>query len=128
MGLDMYLTGEKYHCLDPENNPMEDGFEVKSRTLRLGYWRKHPDLHGYIVANFAEGVDQCQRIELFSDRLVELIGSVEQDLLPKTSGFFFGCSCPEDKAPTLEILRKALAWLDEYEPGVLKSVYCQASW
>jgi hypothetical protein len=41
MGLDMYLTGEKFFMTDwdnPENNKTEDGYEVKAHRLRLGYW------------------------------------------------------------------------------------------
>jgi hypothetical protein len=30
------------------------------RDREVGYWRKHPDLHGYIVETFADGVDACQ--------------------------------------------------------------------
>ena len=48
MGLDMYLDGEKYlwtDHLNPENNLREDGYRVKARTVELGYWRKHPNLH-----------------------------------------------------------------------------------
>src|ERR1700683_3641911 len=26
----------------------EDGFRLRSKTVELGYWRKHPNLHGYI--------------------------------------------------------------------------------
>ena len=67
MGLDMYLTGEKYFFAYPPEEariPHEDGFEVRSQILRLGYWRKHPNLHGYIVNNFADGEDNCQSIFL----------------------------------------------------------------
>jgi len=38
----------------------------------LVYWRKHPDLHGFIVTTFADGVDNCQQIWL-SDNDIETI-------------------------------------------------------
>jgi hypothetical protein len=56
MGLDMYLTGEKFLMT---RNLEEDGFRLRSKTLELGYWRKHPNLHGYIVQTFADGTDEC---------------------------------------------------------------------
>ncbi len=47
MGLDMYLTGEKFLMPDFQNRSIdlqEDGFRLRSKTVELGYWRKHPDL------------------------------------------------------------------------------------
>ena len=70
MGLDMYLTGEKYLLTDhenPDNNRTEDGFPLKGKLLRLGYWRKHPNLHGFIVNTFADGEDTCHQISLDAD-------------------------------------------------------------
>jgi hypothetical protein len=131
MGLDMFLEGEKFlwkNHRKPELNPIEDGFAVKGRTLRLGYWRKHPDLHGYIVNTFADGKDECQDIELGPDELRQILAASEADKLPETSGFFFGKSQPEDKAATKEILEKAIAWLEEKEPNVSRSVTYRASW
>lgn len=67
MGLDMYLTGSKFLFTNwehPEKNRKEDGIEIESVRLRLAYWRKHPNLHGYIVQTFADGKDECQEIEL----------------------------------------------------------------
>lgn len=49
MGLDMYLEGKEH---------------IGGETVELGYWRKHPDLHGYIVGTFADGKDICQEIPL----------------------------------------------------------------
>jgi len=59
MGLDMFLHGEKYFWGHNGKRPKEDGFEVKEHILELGYWRKHPNLHGYIVQTFADGKDEC---------------------------------------------------------------------
>lgn len=115
MGLDMYLTGQKYLSEDwenPANNATEDGYTVKERNLRLGYWRKHPDLHGYIVREFAEGVDECQEIPLDRDALVKIVGAVRKKQLPKTSGFFFGESDGSEDEETIQILEKAVEWLD----------------
>ena len=73
MGLDMYLTGEKFVMgLKLE----EDGFRLGSKTLELGYWRKHPNLHGYIVQTFAGGKDECQNIYLGVAHIRTIIAAV----------------------------------------------------
>lgn len=131
MGLDMNLYGRKFFWTDydhPENNPTEDGFKVAYHILELGYWRKHPDLHGYIVETFAGGVDECQEIAIERGSLDDLIKAVTERDLPHTDGFFFGKSGEDDREPTLEILRKVKAWLETKEPNVSREIYYRASW
>lgn len=131
MGLDMFLTGEKFLWGDwkhPENNPVEDGFKITKRILELGYWRKHPDLHGFIVETFAEGKDDCQDIWLSEENLQTILEAVKQDKLPHTEGFFFGQSTEEDKQPTIEILENAIKWARGKEKNISRSVYYRASW
>lgn len=131
MGLDMYLNGNKFFWTDwehPENNPTEDGFKVRERSLELGYWRKHPDLHGYIVKTFADGVDECQEIELSSDDLDRIIAAVKGADLPETKGFFFGKSDGSETEEDLKILEGAKAWLNTKEKGIIRSVVYRASW
>src|SRR4051812_6140992 len=99
MGLDMYLRGEKFFWTDwetPSNNRIEDGFRVTSLQIELGYWRKHPNLHGYIVNTFAGGVDECQNITLDAEALNKIILACKVAGLPHTTGFFFG------ESPTLD--------------------------
>ncbi|MGH9344372.1 MAG: phosphoglycerate kinase [Terriglobia bacterium] len=130
MGLDMYLTGEKF-VMDSRLNLKEDGFRLRSKTIELGYWRKHPNLHGYIVQTFAGGEDQCQNIDLgVPDRIRSIIAAIEARTLPDTTGFFFGVSdtSPERVAEDIAIFRKALAWLETEEAGVFRSVIYRASW
>lgn len=131
MGLDMYLHGRKFHWNDwekPENNRMEDGFKVSHTVLELGYWRKHPNLHGYIVNTFADGVDECQDIDLSMDALKKTLQAVEEDQLPHTKGFFFGKSMPEDREESITILQKAIAWLATPDERCSRRVYYRASW
>ena len=131
MGLDMYLTGEKYFCVHPAEEariPREDGFEARSHTLRLGYWRKHPNLHGYIVNTYADGEDHCQSIHLDESQIEEIIAAITAETLPYTEGFFFGASDGTEKDEDLKIFTAALAWLRAPEQGVFKSVSYQASW
>lgn len=131
MGLDMYLIGEKYLRTDYDNpaaNPTEDGFPLTSKLVRLGYWRKHPNLHGYIVSTFAGGEDTCQQIHLEADHIQRIIDAVTRDELPHTDGCFFGESDGSEKSNDLCILNHALEWLRTPEANVWRSVYYQASW
>lgn len=126
MGLDMYLEGETYHYGAPSWEKKSG--DLKKTTVHLGYWRKHPDLHGYIVQTFAGGVDECQRIGLSKADLVLLIDAVNDDRLPKTDGFFFGVTDGSEKEETLHTLRAALDWANEYVDNATRTVYYQASW
>ncbi len=133
MGLDMYLTGDNYLLNDwenPDNNRCEDGHRVKRLELELGYWRKHPDLHGFIVENFADGEDDCRPIELGHEQLRRIIDAIQSGKLPKTQGFFFGESenDSQQKAFDIEVFEKAIAWLAGEAKGKWKSVIYQASW
>jgi hypothetical protein len=140
MGLDMYLNGEKFLWTDwdnPINTPKEDGFRLKTKTLELGYWRKHPNLHGYIVNTFADGKDECQDIYLSTDDINQIIQAVKNDELPVTDGFFFGKSYDEGvsgwtkaerDAETIEILEKAKVWASQRKKGESRDVIYKASW
>ena len=129
MGLDMYLKGEKFFTNFDGERPQEDGFDVSRHELELGYWRKHPNLHGYIVQNFADGVDECQDIELSAENLEQIMQAVKECALPTTTGFFFGTSDGTEVEEDLKILGGALRWLKkEKEKGVCKSVKYRASW
>ena len=97
----------------------------RGKILDLGYWRKHPDLHGYIVQTFAGGADKCQEIKLDAAALRKAIAAVEAGELPHTEGFFFGTSADDPPETDLEILRAALTWL---EAGASRSVWYRASW
>ena len=129
MGLDMHLTGEKY-IPNEYPNVLEDGFRVSQRNLELGYWRKHPNLHGYIVNEFADGVDDCRDIDLSAERLKQLIHAVKDHELPHTEGFFFGKSegSNTETSEDLRILEGALAWLENESFGGWRSVTYRASW
>ena len=131
MGLDMYLTGEKYFCVHPAEEariPREDGFEARSHILRLGYWRKHPNLHGFIVNTYADGEDNCESIYLDESQIEEIIAAITAETLPYTEGFFFGASDGTEKDEDLKIFTAALAWLRALEQGVFKFVHYRASW
>jgi hypothetical protein len=96
MGLDMFMYG-----VTKGRKPEE-----------LGYWRKHPDLHGFIVQTFAGGLDECQEIPLDLEALERIAQAVRDRGLPHTEGFFFGTSDGSEETETLEILAKVIVYLD----------------
>jgi hypothetical protein len=154
MGLDMYLSGRKF--LQGYRMPKlreEDGFEVEEIVVKLGYWRKHPDLHGYIVQHFGplprdvdgrevedgERLDDCSDINLDMANLQQIIEAVKNDELPTTQGFFFGTShklediqlYQQQKDEDLEMLGHAVAWLSLLDANAdycWRSVVYRASW
>jgi hypothetical protein len=137
MGLDQYLTGRKYFGRYGAKPRMEDGHIVEQVELALGYWRKHPNLHGFIVQTFAEGRDECQDIELSADDIHTIITAIQEKALPETTGFFFGESDGSETEEDLEIFGKALGWLtftDAKENGEsslgqpMRSIVYRASW
>jgi hypothetical protein len=123
MGLDMYLTGER--CL---MTPRTGGGSVVTETYDLGYWRKHPNLHGFIVTAFAGGEDDCQPIHLTTEQLRRIRTAVDRWELPATAGFFFGESDGSERPYDLTVLDAAIAWLAVKEPDAVRSVYYRASW
>ena len=126
MGLDMYLTGQRY--FHGRKKPRRDGMEISSERIDLGYWRKHPNLHGFIVETFADDVDDCREIYLNADRIREIIEAVEAAELPETDGCCFGASDGSEKTEDLRTFRQALAWLEADDPKAWRSVYYRASW
>ena len=122
MGLDMYLFAEKYtlyRSWDEEGKDnekfdklvefanlsevidKEQGCLSAYVKIQVGYWRKANAIHNYFVSKCADGVDECQEIEVYRETLEHLRDicgqltqskDVEQakELLPPQSGFFFG--------------------------------------
>ena len=119
MGLDMYLTGDKFVPEHQDNLPRAkvDSYPVESQRLQMGYWRSHWALHNYIEENYSEG-EGCNKIELGPIALREIADAVEEgDLIdysvdPETEAFH---TEPEQVAETLKILRDAADWLDKID-------------
>lgn len=151
MGLDMYLRGDKFYVQDfgaetpTENNgkPTDaDGDCIQNSIHDLGYWRKFAPLHTYIVNEYAEGIDECQQIQLEAEDLEAIADALRGNELPDNEechGFFFGAPehWDEDRADAenhAKMFDDAIDWLraaPKYDSGKLKqwrSVYYQASW
>jgi len=89
MGLDMYAWAV------PATDDLPDtDFERPDGTDEFHYWRKHPNLHGWMEQLYSKkgGVREfnCTSVRLTLDDLGRLEG--ELGSLPETHGFFFGVS------------------------------------
>ena len=96
MGLDMYAFSTK---AKPKT---EVDFETKNfQPEEVHYWRKHPNLHGWMQSLYEEkGGDSSDFngdcVVLTLDDLDCLEHDLKQFDLPDTSGFFFGNSASDD--------------------------------
>lgn len=92
MGLDMYAYKTK---AKPET---EVDFSTKNfDEVEIHYWRKHPNLHGWMESLYNEKGGKsdsfnCVPVILSSEDLDILEEDIKDGTLPNTSGFFYGNS------------------------------------
>jgi len=109
MGLDQYA----YFCSrDNFSGNKEVDFNHVDVAHEFFYWRKHPNLHGwmqnlYIVKGGQEPSFNCSKLRLNEHDIDELEAAVKADKLPQTSGFFFGTSSDQKNIETLEFIKLA---------------------
>lgn len=92
--LDDYLCSkEKYE----EIKAAGEHWPKVSLRKEVGYWRKFNALHNWFVETFQNGVDECQSSIIDVDVLREFLYKLQTinkenaaEILPTTSGFFFG--------------------------------------
>jgi len=141
MGLDMYLTAEKYisgyseqtkrdialEGLEGDHPPIKSDTSVTTQ-LDVAYWRKANQVHDWFVQNVQGGEDNCQKYFVPLDDLRELVTTCEgllvkksvvdaEEELPTASGFFFGNTDYGDDYwadldDTVAQLRPLLDWFD----------------
>jgi hypothetical protein len=108
MGLDMYA-----YIIEKSFVTSDVDFEVDQDSLqKLHYWRKHPNLHGWMerlyVAKGGQNPDfDLSTLSLNSVDLDALEKAINAGDLPETSGFFFGHSDGSERDDDLEFIRKA---------------------
>lgn len=105
MGLDMYAIATK----EPIPGPVD--FKVEGEVVELHYWRKHPDLHGWMERLYrAKGGTEtfnCTPVQLTAADLDDLERVVRAGKLPHTTGFFFGRTDGSEQADDLAFIAKA---------------------
>jgi hypothetical protein len=164
MGLDMYLSIEKYipkydwiKTRETDNLVENPDFKIISELVApdlidktdsaagiemkipVGYWRKANAIHKFFVDECANGVDECQPINLTVEQLIVLLDkcktvlenpSLANEVLPTQDGFFFGTTEYDewyinDLNKTVDIIDKVLAGINN---DVMLNVTYQASW
>lgn len=106
MGLDMYayaLSTAPCRAVD---------FKLGDQATELHYWRKHPNLHGWMERLYRDkgGVADsfnCVNLVLTAEDLDRLEGAIRGRRLPHTTGFFFGESDGSEQADDLSFIAKA---------------------
>lgn len=108
MGLDMYAVS----IAKDDNRPATDFKLDEDKYNDLHYWRKHPNLHGWMQDLYFQKGGENEEFNVASVLLTEAdINRLEDDInakeLPETSGFFFGETTGEELEDDLEFIRKA---------------------
>ena len=126
MGLDMYAF-QRRGALD---KPVD--FDCRESDEEIFYWRKHPDLHGWMHRLYARKGGQSEQsardfnganVEITAADLDRLEQDVGRSLLPPTTGFFFGASLPDRADDDREFIAKARAAI-----AAGYAVYYTSSW
>ena len=151
MGLDMYLNKKTYvqnwgHTPETErfNITIKKGDEkyedIKPERItyieeEVGYWRKFNALHRWFVTNCQNGVDDCQEHYIGREQLETLLEqlliirndhSKASDILPVTSGFFFGNT--EYGEFYFDEIERTISVLEEVLKENKGDFYYQSSW
>ncbi len=107
MGLDMY-------AFTMAQKPDKDVDFKPDAVTELHYWRKHPNLHGWMrKLYFAKGGKErefnCAPVVLTAADLDRLEAAIREGALPETSGFFFGQTDGSEMTGDLDFIAKARA-------------------
>ena len=109
MGLDQYGLARR-----GEAKTDDEGYTYYEDSMELAYWRKHPNLQGWMEDLYHEkGGEQefnCVDLELTLEDLEALEESLDEEALPETAGFFFGTDSSDYYAEAdREFIREARA-------------------
>ena len=141
MGLDMYAytatrAGQMNEFYEGAiwDSELKDQVNPKvDKPREIAYWRKHPNLHGWMARLWLEREGNELRdtnhfngieLELSWDELDKLERIVKKRKLPSTSGFFFGDDADQHYySHDLEFIKKAKA-----EAFLGLKVFYNSSW
>ena len=89
MGLDQYANARRGEAIVDD-----EGYTYYEDSMELAYWRKHPNLQGWMEELYyekgGEGEFNCVDVELTLEDLDSLEATLDNEALPETVGFFFG--------------------------------------
>jgi len=127
MGLDMYAyvaaragqQNEFYEGAELDPDTREYVNPRVNRPREIAYWRKHPNLHGWMAQLWLRREGNALRetdnfngveLELTAEDLDDLEYAVQNDQLPSTTGFFFGNEADDYYKPSdLKFVQEARA-------------------
>lgn len=95
-------------------NEETEEHEVLCDKEELHYWRKHPNLQGWMENLYYEKDGEsesfnCVNVQLTWEDLEQLEKDIKEDNLPETQGFFFGGNSDEEyKEETLDWIERSL--------------------
>ena len=109
MGLDMYVEKVSGGLI---TQPVDFTFPDRTEPVEVHYWRKHPNLHGWMEQLYREKGGQdpsfnLNRVQITEADLDRLEIDINNSDLPETYGLFFGSSQPEDKVDDLRFIKTA---------------------
>lgn len=120
MGLDMYAMRAPKELVGETEVDFNIPEAKQEQVQEFFYWRKHPDLHGWMEELYRRkgGVSEdfnCDSVVLSLEDLDALEAAINQKELPHTEGFFFGASSYDDdtKAKDLSFIQQARAAINE---------------
>ena len=92
--------------------------EVENNCSEIKYWRKHPNLHGWMEKlYYAKGGEKesfnCASVELTREDLNELARAIIDGELPETRGFFFGATDGSEYDEDLAFVKEAIQAIEE---------------
>lgn len=165
MGLDMYLTKRTYIGAEYEHREVEGKIDItikgqpvninfnRVQTIveKVGYWRKANQIHNWFVQNVQGGEDDGREHSVSREQFQSLLDDIKtvlnakgtpeeegaiEDLLPPTSGFFFGSTEIDewywsDLEDTKHLIEKLLLEMDdddEKNEHLWIDYYYEASW
>jgi hypothetical protein len=123
MGLDMYAYKTK---AKPEKEV--DFGTTNFNAHEIHYWRKHPNLHGWMEQLYYNKGGQadsfnCVNVELTQNDLLDLRNDISDGLLPRTVGFCYGQSDGSEIEDDLQFVDDALKAIEEGD-----TVYYSSWW
>jgi hypothetical protein len=125
VGLDQYAFSIRPYDWDGKEVDFKvDSDDTGIQTHEVHYWRKHPNLHGWMEALYwargGEGIDgifgkafNCRTLRLTAEDLDALEKAILADELPPTSGFFFGETDGTEKDDDLHFVESARAEIEK---------------
>lgn len=108
MGLDMYAIS----ISEDPNRPATDFKIDEKHAIEFHYWRKHPNLHGWMHELYINKGGESETFNLNTVLIDEydldqLETAIKSKDLPETAGFFFGETTGEELEDDLEFICKA---------------------